>query len=74
MKLIHTLSLERDELLAKALMLTFDKVPMKESSDLTVGHEDILDPDNPVVRFSQDILQHERISLVPVSGFDKYAQ
>ena len=47
---------------------------MKGSSHLTVGHEDILDPDNPVVRFSQDVLQHERIRLVPVSGFDEYAQ
>jgi hypothetical protein len=74
-ELIHTLSLQKDEELAKALMWTFDKVLEKErSSHLTVGHEDILKPDNPVVRFSQDILQHESIHLVPVSGFDEYAQ
>jgi hypothetical protein len=74
LKLIHTLSLQRDNELAKALKLTFDRVLVKESSHLTVGHEDILDPDNAVVRFSQDVLQHEHIRLVPVSGFDAYAQ
>ena len=73
-KLIHTLSLQKDEELAKALMWSFDKVLKKERSHLTVGNEDILDPDNAVVRFSKDILQHEHISLVPVSGFDEYAQ
>ncbi len=74
LKLIHTLSLQRDEELAKALMWTFDKVLKKEPCDLTIGHEDILGLDNALVRFSKDILQHERVSLVPVSGFDEYAQ
>jgi hypothetical protein len=74
LKLIHTLSLQRDDKLAKALMWTFDRVLEKEPSDLTVGHEDNPDPDNPVVRFSQGILQHERVRLVPVSGFHEYAQ
>jgi hypothetical protein len=73
-KLIHTLSLQRDDELAKALMWTFDRVLAKEPCDLTVGHEDNPDPSHPVVRFSQGILQHERIRLVPVSGFDEYAQ
>jgi hypothetical protein len=74
LKLIHTLSLQRDEELAKALMWSFDRVLKKERSHLTVGHEDILPPDSAVVRFSKAILQHEHISLVPVSGFDEYAQ
>ena len=74
LKLIHMLSLQRDDELAKALMWTFDRVLEKEPSDLTVGHEDNPDPSNPVVRFSQGILQHERVRLVPVSGFDGYAQ
>ncbi len=74
LKLIHTLSLQRDNERAKALKWTFDRVLEKESSHLTVGHEDILDPDHPIVRSSQGILQHERIRLVPVSGFDEYAQ
>ena len=74
LKLIHTLSLERDSELAKALKLTFDRVLVKGPSHLTVGHEDILDPDNDVVRFSKDILHHECIRLLPVSGFDDYAQ
>jgi len=74
LKLIHTLSLKKDPKLAKELKWTFDRVLEKESCHLTVGHEDILDPDNAVVRFSQDVLQHEHIRLVPVSGFDAYAQ
>ena len=74
LKLIHTLSLERDNERAKALKWTFDRVLEKEPSHLTVGHEDILDPDHPIVRSSQDILQGERIRLLPVSGFDEYAQ
>jgi len=74
LKLIHTLSLQRDEELAKALMWTFDRVLKKEPCDLTVGHEDILGPDNALVRFSKGILQHEHVRLVPVSGFDAYAQ
>ena len=57
LKLIHTLSLQRDNELAKALKWTFDRVLEKEPSHLTVGHEDIPDPDNPIVRFSQGILQ-----------------
>jgi hypothetical protein len=73
-KLIHTLSLKKDPKLAKELRLTFDRVRVKGPSHLTVGHEDILDPDDAVVRFSQDVLQDEHIRLVPVSGFDEYAQ
>jgi hypothetical protein len=73
-RLIHTLSLQRDEELAKALMWTFDRVLRKERSDLTVGHEDNPDPSDPQVRFSQDVLKREHVRLVPVSGFDEYAQ
>jgi len=73
-KLIHTLSLQRDNELAKALRWTFDRVVEKESSHLTVGHEDIHDRDDAAVRSSQSILQHEHIRLVPLSGFDEYAR
>ena len=73
-KLIHTLSLEKDATLVEALKWTFDRVLEKAPCYLTVGHE--ADPDlaNPAVRFSQDVLQHRQIRLVPVSGFDAYAQ
>jgi len=73
-KLIHTLSLQRDAGLAKELMWTFDRVLMKEPSHLTIGHEDNPDPNDPIVHFSQNILQHERTHLVPVSRFAEYAQ
>jgi hypothetical protein len=72
-RLIHTLPLRDDEL-ATRLMWTFKSVLRKVRSDLTVGHEDNPDPDNPQVRFSLDVLQHEHVRLVPVSGFDEYAQ
>ena len=74
LKLIHTLSLQRDPKLVEALKWTFDRVLDKDSCHLTVGHEDRPDPSNPVVRFSQGVLQHEHIHLTPVSGFDEYAQ
>ena len=72
-RLIHTLSL-RDGELANSLVGTFERVLKEERSELTVGHEDNPDTDNPQVRFSQGILQHEFIRLLPVSGFDEYAQ
>jgi hypothetical protein len=74
LKLIHTISLKKDPKLAKELRWTFDRVLEKESCHLTVGHEDKPDPSDPAVRFSQDVLQHEHVRLVPVSGFDEYAQ
>jgi len=53
---------------------TFEKVLEQERSTLTVGHEDNADQQNAQVRFSLSVLQHEHIRLVPVSGFDAYAQ
>jgi len=73
-RLIHNVSLQRDPKLAEALVWTFERVLEKELSDLTVGHEDNPDTNNPQVRFSQSVFQHEHIRLVPVSGFDAYAQ
>jgi hypothetical protein len=74
LKLIHSVSLQRDPKLVEALVWTFERVLEKERSHLTVGHEDNPDPNNPQVRFSQGVLQHEHVRLVPVSGFDEYAQ
>ncbi len=74
LKLIHAVSLQRDPKLTEALVWTFEKVLEQERSTLTVGHEDNADQQNPQVRFSLSVLQHEHISLVPVSGFDAYAQ
>ena len=76
LKLIHTLSLQKDNELAKALKLTFMKLLEKEPSHLTVGHEDIEnipDTDHALISFSQSVLQHERIDLLPVARFDEYA-
>jgi hypothetical protein len=79
LKLIHTLSLQKDNELAKALRLTFTRILEKESSSyLTVGHEDIREDlprlDLDVVYFSQSLLQHERIVLRPAATFDEYAR
>jgi len=74
LKLIHAVSLQRDPKLSEALVWTFERVLEKERSTLTVGHEDNAHRDNPQVRFSLSVLQHEHIHLVPVSGFDAYAQ
>ena len=73
-RLIHTLSLEKDSTLVEALKWTFDRVLEKTACYLTVGHEDDPDSGNPVVRFSQGVLEHQQIRLVPVSGFEAYAQ
>jgi len=72
-RLIHTLSL-RDGEFANSLVGTFERVLKRELSELTVGHEDNPDTNDPQVRFSQGILQHDHIRLLPVSGFDEYAQ
>jgi len=73
-RLIHTLSLGRDEELVKALKWTFERIRKKERCHLTVGHEDNPTLNDPQVRFSQSVLQDQDIRLVPVSGFDEYAQ
>jgi hypothetical protein len=72
-KLVHALPLGRDNEPVKALKWTFDRVLEKEIADLTVGHEDIADATNAIVRSSQSILEHERIHLVPLARFDEYA-
>ena len=74
LKLIHAVSLQRDPKLTEALVWTFEKVLEQERSALTVGHEENADRQNAQVRFSLSVLQHEHIRLVPVSGFDAYAQ
>jgi len=73
-KLIHAHSMADDREAVESLVWTFEKVLEKEDSHLTVGHEDNPDRSNPQVRFSLSVLQHEHIRLVPVSGFDEYAQ
>jgi hypothetical protein len=78
-KLIHSHSMTDDREAVESLVWTFERVlekgREKEShSHLTVGHEDNPDLSNPQVRFSLSVLQHEHIRLVPVSGFDEYAQ
>ena len=74
LQLIHAVSLQRDPKLTEALVWTFEKVLEKEASTLTVGHEDNAVRQNPQVSFSLSVLEHEHIRLVPVSGFDAYAQ
>ena len=75
LRLIHALSLLRDNELAKTLKLKFSTVCSRlPSSRLTVAHEDIDDPSNAIVRSSQEVLRDRRIFLVALSQFDEFAQ
>lgn len=75
-KLIHAYSFSRDpdKEVVKALKWTFERVLEKESAELTVGHEDLATPIDPIVGASQSILQDERIRFVPMSRFDEFAE
>lgn len=73
LRLIHALSLLRDNNLAGTLKSKFDTVLRKRPARLTVAHEDVGEPANALVRSSQSTLQSGRILLVPIAMFDQYA-
>ena len=73
-RLIHALSLLRDNELAETLKLEFSAVRSRLPSRLTVAHEDIDDPSNAMVRSSQDVLRDRHILLVALGQFDEFAQ
>jgi len=73
-RLIHALSLLRDNELALTLKMKFSTVRSRLPSRLTVAHEDIDDPSNPMVRSSQEVLRDRHIHLVALTQFDEFAQ
>lgn len=73
-KLVHALSLLRDNELVKALRWTFDKVLEKEPAGLTVVHEHLATPPEALIRSSLTILENEFIQLLPVSRAEEYAR
>jgi hypothetical protein len=75
LRLIHALSLLRDNELAKTLKLEFSTVCSRlRSARLTVAHEDIDDPSNAIQRSSREVLRDRHIFLVALARFDGFAQ
>ena len=74
LRLIHALSLLRDNDLAETLRSKFDTVLEKRPARLTVAHEDIGDPSNALVRSSLSTLQSRHILLVPLTWLNQYAR
>ncbi len=78
-RLIHALSLTRDSELAKALRWTFEKAWAKEREkgidlDMSVVHENLTEPRDPVTSSSLNVLEDARIQFVPLARVDPYAQ
>jgi Protein of unknown function (DUF3037) len=73
-KLIHTLSLQRDAELAKVLVYTMDHVRRREPAELTAVVEGLAGPGDPASVLSQNILQEGGIAIRPVSLADEYAR
>jgi hypothetical protein len=73
-KLIHALSLRRDNELAKALIWTFNKITAREAAELAVLHEDLVEPLDAIVRSSRSVLEGERVNILPISRADEFAE
>lgn len=74
-KLIHALSLRRDNDLAHVLAnVMVNYVRKKEPAELTAVVEGLPQPGDETALHSQRILADARIALQPLSGLDDYAQ
>lgn len=78
-RLTHALSFHRDNELAKALRWTFEQVKLKEKergieTELSVVHEDLIEPIDPVALSSRDALESEQIHFVPLQAVEAYVQ
>lgn len=78
-RLIHALSFLRDSELAKALRWTFEKAWENEKKngidvDMSVVHENLTEPVDPVAASSRTVLEDARIRFVPLAQVDSYAQ
>lgn len=74
LRLIHALSLVRDNELAETLRSRFEAVVERQPAHLIVAHEDISNGSNAMVRSSQGILRDSHIRLVAVARFDELAR
>jgi hypothetical protein len=74
LRLIHALSLVRDNELAETLRSKFQVVVERQPAQLIVGHEDISDGSNATVPSSQGVLRHSHILFVPVTRFEEFAR
>ena len=74
LRLIHALSLVRDNELAETLRSRFEAALERQVARLIVAHEDISDGSNAMVRSSQDTLRGRHILLVPLAWFDDIAR
>jgi hypothetical protein len=73
-RLIHVVPLLREGELAETLRSKFQAVLRQCPARLIVGHEDIADPANALVRCSQDALRGQHVLLVPVASFGEFAR
>ena len=74
-KLIHALSLRRDNDLAHVLAnLMVNYVQKREAAELTAIVEGLPQPGEETAIHSQRILADAEIALQPLSGLDDYAQ
>jgi hypothetical protein len=73
-KLIHVLSLSRDNEVAHVLANTFRYVRQQERADLTAVVESLPAPDNEIAHHSQHILLDAEIRLHPLGEVEAYAR
>jgi len=73
-KLIHALSLKRDNDLAHVLANTLHYIRRKEPAELTAVVEGLPAPTDETALHSQRILEDAQVALQPLAGVDDFAQ
>lgn len=73
-KLIHALSLKRDNEIAHVLANTLRYVRRREPAELTAVVEGLPAPDDEAALHSQRILRDAEVELQPLAGIDAFAQ
>ena len=73
-KLIHALSLKRDNTLATTLAFTLNQVRKNEAADLTAVVEARAEAGVPAALYTQRLLEENRIAIQPLAGVEDFAQ
>lgn len=73
-RLVHALSLKRDNQLAKALAYTLERVRAKEPAELTTVVNQRANEKDEVAWSSQQILEKANIQIQPLGGVDAFAE